>query len=388
LLLWLASATLIYCWQTDWHAEMKFECDEGQHIYRWESKHDDGKRDRAWNFHCRTGYASHDCTWSEDANIPDKDMSYSCPTNSILTGAKSTHSGRHGDRTWRFKCCKLNTKSGTSCRETDYINQYWADYMDYRVPSGKAIIGIKSWHSNLYEDRVWKLRLCSYANCRANKMTILDNIKPRMTGTRVVGVATSQGCDPGVTHRLILGKTDTVTSKTGLATTKSEAFTYSTSIKVGATASIEFLGTGVSSTFSLTQNLGGSVSASTTESKETSTSSTSSALTTAIYKGPGAGLILASVDEYTIDQNSVNVRVDVDCDDGTFFSENKKMTFTSKTYSKTHFTTRLATFSADKCSSRTNECIRQIQGQDVAEDKDRVLDAFELCIKGRGTVAK
>ncbi|XP_052227321.1 hemagglutinin/amebocyte aggregation factor-like [Dreissena polymorpha] len=73
---------------------------------------------------------------------------------------KSVHDNGAEDRVWAFYCCRMPGKSLTQCTLTDWTNNY-DGYQNYHVPNGYAMYGVYSVHSNYYEDRRFRYRICT-----------------------------------------------------------------------------------------------------------------------------------------------------------------------------------------------------------------------------------
>ena len=53
------------------------------------------------------------CFWSPYLNDFDKDLNFSCPGNSVMSGIASYHNSHHEDRRTRVQCCYLRIKPKT-----------------------------------------------------------------------------------------------------------------------------------------------------------------------------------------------------------------------------------------------------------------------------------
>ena len=99
--------------------------------------------------------------------------------------------------------------------------------------------------------------------------------------------------------------------------------------------------------------------------------------------GPEAAIIIGTVKKQVIDNSNVNVKLEVECDDGTKFDKYEKMTLKSTTYSQVHFTSKTAPFRVAKdCGDASDRCLANINGA-YATNKTKLIDEFEQCIPTR-----
>ena len=74
-------------------------------------------------------------------------LSYTCPSQKIITGFDSYHDNGKEDRRWRVQC-KSSYKKHTGCSWTGYVNN-WDAYMDYKLTNlNQVITGVYSYHDN------------------------------------------------------------------------------------------------------------------------------------------------------------------------------------------------------------------------------------------------
>ena len=98
-------------------------------------------------------------------------------------------------------------------------------------------------------------------------------------------------------------------------------------------------------------------------------------------------MIFGTVTEYLIDNDNVDTELTIECDNGNVYKEERKMALTSKTYGKTHFTQRKGKFNPGMCGRESEDCIRLVRGEH-AVNRDILIDDFEKCFEGKGTVAR
>ncbi|XP_074647818.1 uncharacterized protein LOC141903556 [Tubulanus polymorphus] len=373
-------------WKNQWDQPLNFQCPNNQHIQWFKSRHDNGREDRLFDMNCRPGYVGTDCSWTGYLNDWDRVVSFVC-RKGIVTGFHSYHDNGKEDRRWKLRCCKLVTKPGQSCYWTSYLAN-WDSQIDYSFPNGQAMVGMYSKHDNGKEDRLFRFRMCRFAVCKAVGMKILDQLQSTHTGTRVVGIATTQGCSTGHEFMLNLGGTDSVVETSSFTTSTEKSFTFETTLSVTAETSAKFLGTGSSVSFGMSRSIGGSSTWGSSYEKATSVGRESTAATEVTFTGPGAALIMADVREYRINTKSVNVEYDIHCDDGARYKERGVVNLSLKTYGVTHFSSYTAKYNPGRCSRSTNECIRQLDGKKALNPYTIVAD-FKRCFQGGvGTVNK
>jgi len=224
----LEKTTTVDCvWDTnyrnDWDAYFEETCPEGKIIHGLHSYHDNGREDRRWKFQCcqlsientnyraivKTGWSSYVNNWDsshytdlvssnrvfcgmsgyhdngrEDRRYRfkycyptpnsgltsitgwsaytgwDASWTYSCSSsNSFIAGIRSYHNNGREDRVFSFRCAAFNGAITGDCTWTPYVNE-WDSYYDFECGSGYAINGMASYHDNGREDRRWKYRCC------------------------------------------------------------------------------------------------------------------------------------------------------------------------------------------------------------------------------------
>ena len=91
-----------------------FTCDQDnfEYLTRIVSEYRKYEHDRGFKFMCRKGFVSRDCHWANGSydgflNDWDKNLTFNCPDNHIITGIKSEHDNHKEDRRWNFKCCMV-----------------------------------------------------------------------------------------------------------------------------------------------------------------------------------------------------------------------------------------------------------------------------------------
>lgn len=136
-------------WQNDYDKGLHVECPEGHAFNRVQSKHDNSKEDRVWQWDC-TSIASTNwegCEWSGYQNEFDLPLFYQCPADYVMTGVDSYHDNGPEDRRWSFRCCKAPNHIAQQCSLSGWINDFDAS-MDYKVNSPRVFAGAYSHHNN------------------------------------------------------------------------------------------------------------------------------------------------------------------------------------------------------------------------------------------------
>ena len=100
-------SSVVLRWVNKYDKDLKFECPQGEHLSRLESQHSNKQEDRVWNFECRKGFVTANCTWTGNQNSFDRDLKFKCEDNGLVVGLSSWHHNAREDRVWRFKCCKV-----------------------------------------------------------------------------------------------------------------------------------------------------------------------------------------------------------------------------------------------------------------------------------------
>ena len=78
-----------------------------------------------------------------------------------VTGMGGKHSNYHEDRVYYFYASPVTVKTKPgSCGWTIFLND-WDEKLDIQLDSRQYIAGMYSYHNDRYEDRRWKLYVCS-----------------------------------------------------------------------------------------------------------------------------------------------------------------------------------------------------------------------------------
>ena len=144
--------------------KVTFQCGDARFFNGVESIHSNANEDRDWKFGCSVYLGRFtSCTWTSWLNDYDGVLTYSCPENSSVAGYQSIYGHYAKDRRTKLKCCTNGRYKQRHCRLTDWVNA-WDGKMAYWEPAkhNKVISGWHSVHSNWYEDRRHKFRVCNY----------------------------------------------------------------------------------------------------------------------------------------------------------------------------------------------------------------------------------
>ena len=233
-----------------------------------------------------------------------------------------------------------------------------------------------------YRDRRWKVHHCEFTECKATHVRILDELKAEESGIKVVGIATSQGCAPGVSYRTNLNQQWRTEKTYSVEDTNEHLFTFGKTISLSQAVGV--MGTSPTFGVSQTSSSGHSFSASVTEGWSNSFTTGSSQMLD--YTGLRVALIIADIKQYKFKNDNVNVEYTVTCDDGDTYTEQSTLYLAGYTYGQTHYTQRHALLDKDTCTRETEICIDNIRGNEALDPLDVVLD-FENCFKGNATNA-
>ncbi|XP_022295388.1 hemagglutinin/amebocyte aggregation factor-like [Crassostrea virginica] len=164
----ILSLEISAAWKNDWDQPLAFKCpSSNSQISQIVSIHDNNKEDRLFDFGCRLvdGLVSGpiSCRISEYVNNFDEPVLYACPNGGYLNGVYSVHDNVPEDRKFKFRCCTpMSGYYHKNCMWTDWANN-WDRRLDYSVPSGYVIMGVKSIHDNDKQDRRFKFGICQIA---------------------------------------------------------------------------------------------------------------------------------------------------------------------------------------------------------------------------------
>jgi len=156
-------------------AVINFTCPDSQVFSHWDSHFEDYYGDRQWNFNCSDKLAKYevelaDCSWTDYIDQWQGFMEFSCPNDGIVTGLYSEHDNFYEDRRYKLKCCREEGLVTHACGFTDFINAYRAD-ISYTAPTDAVITGFTSLMDKTQEDRTWRFDLC-----RVDRINVGDSV--------------------------------------------------------------------------------------------------------------------------------------------------------------------------------------------------------------------
>ena len=144
----ISEANSVSCNALD--AYHKFACPAGQSVYRVYGYHSNGKEDRKYCYDCRRAGTQDKCYSTGYVNDWDAPVATLCKPHYFVAGVRSTHDNGKEDRKFDYKCCRNLNQCTRNCYLTGPVNNF-DGRMDYRVASGRVIVGAFSWHSNKKE---------------------------------------------------------------------------------------------------------------------------------------------------------------------------------------------------------------------------------------------
>ncbi|XP_064652689.1 uncharacterized protein LOC135503182 [Lineus longissimus] len=386
---------------TSYESDFEFECPSLHHLNRMNSQYN-GRNDRKWEYGCTEGFVGEDCIWSEDMVEQDGSIIFYCGNDEgddldtlmnpqvkpVITGVKSRYNGGKG-RIWTYKCCKLNTKPATECRTERDINK-WGETMVKDFQVDRAMYGLTSFipveklEQGNRGDRVWSIATCLYVGCQVRKLEVVNPIETVDEGETMIGINADQTCSSD-TSTLKLYRTDSVTRTAAFTIANGRDYNWATSLEVSATLTAGFLGSGTTLSYGAEHTRGGATTIERAETDETSTGSEDSTGKDLSYQGPGAAMIIGTINRYRLNTNDIDIDVISTCGDGTEWRKTVQMNVRGSTYGKAFYRTRRATFLPGRCGSETENCIGGISG---GNDADTIFRHFENCIGDAGDVSR
>lgn len=146
----------------DYDQRFKYSCPKGSVISQIGSVHSNRAEDRIWSVECNKRVSSSSHTgWTYYVNDFDAKMNFQCHNSGVISGIGGYHSNKKEDRRFQFQCTYLGSKRVTNCSWSRY--SAWDAKWTYNVPSGRYLVGVKSYHSNRKEDRKFSFLFCKVA---------------------------------------------------------------------------------------------------------------------------------------------------------------------------------------------------------------------------------
>ncbi|KAM3599073.1 uncharacterized protein V6R79_026366 [Siganus canaliculatus] len=133
------------------------QCPGSQVVSRVRSSHKSTENDRQWKFECKTLDARTNCAWSGFHNLNEKELSFNCPANRVISGVASLYG--NGDRRWNFLCCSAPNLITFECQDTPKINYFNEDF-DWHVPGDNFLTGVHTHGKNNDGDHRWSFSYC------------------------------------------------------------------------------------------------------------------------------------------------------------------------------------------------------------------------------------
>jgi len=154
-------------WLNDWDGIVDWQTQSDSFICGFYSIHSNGAEDRRWKAkYCRYPYVTtsrNSVSWVNNGgycHAYDEADQCNCPSGKAVIGLYSKHSNTHEDRKWKLKCGKMSGVTVSSdCRWTGYKNSY-DGVLNYQMPNPYVMVGFLSDHDDNKEDRRFKFREC------------------------------------------------------------------------------------------------------------------------------------------------------------------------------------------------------------------------------------
>jgi len=149
-------------WVNNWDGNMKYSPGhQATFVSGLGGQHDNGKEDRLFKvMYTQIGANKARSQWSNWANSWDGDLTYTCPSNMVITGLHSYHDNGKEDRRWKFRCSSFKGLAVNQGSWSGWKNDW--DKTFYASCGQKPLVGLHSVHSNRKEDRRWKVKCGSF----------------------------------------------------------------------------------------------------------------------------------------------------------------------------------------------------------------------------------
>lgn len=183
-----ADGSLEYHGYSNWDAHFALECSKDKAIRYWRSYHKNDKEDRRFKIGCQsmTNSKLSGCAWTSYVNDWDEAFGFVCGYNSVLTGVRSHHSNHYEDRRFGFRCCAMDIDTGTpglslkTVMRSDWITyeNEWDGPQTTSASTQYAFCGFSSYHNNHNEDRRFRFKFCSTGEVRDTGGTVVSDDTP------------------------------------------------------------------------------------------------------------------------------------------------------------------------------------------------------------------
>jgi len=157
------------CTVNGWDAPQYCMCKQGERISQFNSNHHNRYEDRKWDLKC-ANIPNYIPTQVKESRSNGWDGVFSWNygihierNNQFLVGLKSFHSNRREDRIYTALYTSSSKWQLTKCSGWKYINN-WDGPMNVFLKDFEVIAALYSYHSNHREDRRWQMRTCTLAH--------------------------------------------------------------------------------------------------------------------------------------------------------------------------------------------------------------------------------
>ena len=160
----LTKSPLTNYWNNQWDGRLEYYAkynDKRAAVSSMSSTHNNDYEDRRFKFRVTVPEGDTSLTERPFGNINsyNEDSSVDCPPNWALTYIASSHSNYYEDRKWSYKCGNFRGWHVGECNWTGWVNDYDKTFT-FDCPGEKVMGGMKSVHSNYYQDRIFKFKCC------------------------------------------------------------------------------------------------------------------------------------------------------------------------------------------------------------------------------------
>merc|ERR1740121_902020 len=156
---------------TNWDEHWTREAPGGNYLLgAMNSWHDNGKEDRVWTIQYKKFHVGGMRNWASPGwrtwgNDWDRHFEQECGGYQVMTGITTYHDNKKEDRRWAIKCGTVDANGEGQRWWTHTLNGWDAHmYLDSSAPA-QLLVGMKSWHDNGKEDRLFQFRFTSYTKC-------------------------------------------------------------------------------------------------------------------------------------------------------------------------------------------------------------------------------
>ena len=155
----------------DWDQSFDYYCPGDKSMVGIESYHNSGREDRRFRFLCcnlqidNQNATRSSCSSTEYVNEYDQKLNFTCPFEMVMVGMKSKHNSGREDRQFGFHCCRYRASGlrlfTRECSISGYVNNY-DSRANYSCTNSSVMVGQSSVHDSGREDRRFSHHCCSY----------------------------------------------------------------------------------------------------------------------------------------------------------------------------------------------------------------------------------